>query len=445
MSSSTYEWHELVSSFHFTLTTLGLNPLYATTNNYLDWFAFLPTAAVDQLPLDMSATCHGDGQGAADTVIYDGVIFKSLEDSYPTDGEIVIQVINKLQNCMITDKVALFTITSETEPLATFDCSSGTIEANTVKLTLKLSSIAEKLPDDELYHLSYICNGKSFGSSTSFRIVRPNFEDFVEFKTQDASDDEEFIVIKSEKALFQERLNQLVSENGLLEFRNRSLNDRVKLLEDELNKFKCNNSKDQSIIKILENENSTLNRRVDVLKNEKSDLKVSLDLMNKNVEKYRNLAKVHAEEFEEMKKSKNLLQKEYSECLVTLEKRVLERADLLNRLKSSQELIRDLQMKVAEEIKVNYNLSQKLKSTQGTNARCYSPASAASGESASTSASPPEAVADLKAKIEKLTFENNRLAREHLLALEQKAKAESRLAKFQSKIEVSSPLNFHQE
>lgn len=210
--SSTSEWHELASSIHFTLTTLGLNPLNETTNSYLyHWFALLPTPTVERVSQDMSATCHGDDNKAIDDTIYDGVIFKSLEESYPTDGQIqiVIQIINKFQNCMITDQIALFNITIENEPLAIFDCLNGTIEGNSLKITLNLSSIAEKLPDDELYHQSYICNGKSFGSSTLFHM--PNFEDFVEFKTQDSSDDEKFIMTKSEKFL-------LVSKNGLLEF-----------------------------------------------------------------------------------------------------------------------------------------------------------------------------------------------------------------------------------
>ena len=86
----------------------------------------------------MSATCLVDDNKAIDDTIYDGVIFKSLEESYPTDGQIqiVIQIINKLQNCMITDQIALFNITIENEPLAIFDCLNGTIEGNSLKITL---------------------------------------------------------------------------------------------------------------------------------------------------------------------------------------------------------------------------------------------------------------------------------------------------------------------
>lgn len=422
------EIHEIISSFNYTLDTLGINPLNNCNNySYLyNLFLFPITASTISHEVNMStsfndkAVCGGQ--------LFDGVIFKSLEDSYPTDGKIVIEIINNIKHCLPDDEICLFNITSEHEPMMIIKCSDGKIDGNKVNITINLTSFAEKLPDDELYHLSYCSNGKSIGISTSFRILRPNLEDFVEYKTQDASDDdEEFIVIKSEKALFQERLNQLASENGLLEFRNRTLTDRIKILENELSNFKSNNTKDQSIIEILKNENEILNRKVDSLKSQNSDLKITLDLSNKTVDKFRNLARVNGEEFEEMNKSKNLLQKEYSECLNTLEKRANEKIELQNKLKYSQELIRELQLKLADEIKINNQLSLKLRSSNGQHQQVLT----------NPNSSQQDNFTQLNVTIDKLTRENERLTRENTFSQEQKVKAEARLARFQSKVEVS--------
>lgn len=248
-TSSSSQWHEMLANFNYTLATLDLHPLNISSDTCpVSWLLQLPIAnRIHQMIVDASANDRQLRPHTLLPVMSGRVTFASLESSYPTDGRIVVKLINGVKKFSTGDKVILSHITNNSQPLATFIASSVNIDRYTLDVAFDLISIAQQLSDSDRYYLSYISNGKLIANSDSFLIVRPQPHDLVEFEASLSESDDEFIVIKSEKALFQDRIQHLAYENGMLEFQNRALIQKIQSLEEELARFKSKSRRNHSL------------------------------------------------------------------------------------------------------------------------------------------------------------------------------------------------------
>lgn len=237
-TSSSSQWHEVLTDINYSLATLDLMPLNIVSGTCpIKWLLQLPIShAIRQIIQDASTDKNYHKRRLP--VMNGRVQFTGLEQTYPTDGRIFVRLINGVKLFYPGDQVLLYHFTNNSKPLATFTASSVTIDGHSMNVTIDLIEIAQKLSHNERYYLSYVSYGRNIANSDSFIISKPNCDELVELEAPMSEDDDEFIVIKSEKALFQDRIHHLAYENGILEYQNHSLAQRIQSLEEELAQYK---------------------------------------------------------------------------------------------------------------------------------------------------------------------------------------------------------------
>ena len=237
-TSSSSQWHEMLTDINYSLATLDLMPLNIPTGTCpINWLLQLPISSAIRQIIQDAATDNLQHKQLV-PVMNGRVQFTSLESSYPSDGRIFVKLINGVKCFSPGDQVTLSHLTNKSKPIATFTASGVNIDRYSLNASFDLMEIAHQLSDQDRYYLSYLSYGRVIANSDSFVITRPSCNDLVELEAPMSEDDEEFIVIKSEKALFQDRIHHLAYENGILEYQNHSLVQKIRSLEEELAQYK---------------------------------------------------------------------------------------------------------------------------------------------------------------------------------------------------------------
>ncbi|KAI1285763.1 Calcium-binding and coiled-coil domain-containing protein 2 [Halotydeus destructor] len=170
------------------------------------------------------------------------VRFLDVEQSYPTDGDIVCRYAIANEGHLNEDKDQIMLLEigwkMTSDAAIAVPCSKKAENGGSPqerKVTFPSGLVAEKANNEEFYQFCYVTEGENvLGASVPFRVFRPNENDFIEVQNRTNNDEDDFIVVRSEQALLQERLQQLVTNNGLLEYTKRSLEQKVASLERDL-------------------------------------------------------------------------------------------------------------------------------------------------------------------------------------------------------------------
>lgn len=310
------------------------------------------------------------------------VVFKYIEDSYPTDGVINFTIVCE-DELRPDDYIALHTVGSYDENSPIFKLTYRELrvhhDSHVAAAVIPVSSFATSLPDDGYYQLCYYSNGKLIDASTPIQIRRARAEDLLEAPTPGSPEEDEFVVIKSDKALLQDRINTLTRTNEELESETFTLKNYVGKLEKDLNEMTRIKVNQDAIISELDDKNEALNQAVSSLNLELHGRVKELDTMSASLEKYRALSREKADEFNEISKCKNLIQQEHQERVRQIEEMKHQKEHLSALLEQTREhladqsqLIQDglvVQSEMKKEIedltRKNADLTESLRSSQG--------------------------------------------------------------------------------
>ena len=370
------------------------------------------------------------------------VVFKNIEDSYPTDGEINFTIIceNELAS---NDYIALHTIGSYDENSPIFKLTYRELrvhpDGHVAAAVIPVSSFATSLPDDGFYQLCYYSDSKLIDASTPIQIRRARAEDLLEAPAPESPEEDEFVVIKSDKALLQDRINILTRANEELEGETFTLKNYVRKLEKDLDEMTLIKANQDAIISELDEKNEALNQAVSSINLELRDRVKELETMSASLEKYRALSREKADEFNEISKCKNLIQQEHQERVLQIEEMERQKEHLSATLKQTREhlaaqsqLIQDglsVQGEMKKEIqdltRKNVDLAEKLHSSQ------------AQVEKLEIASKFVEIrYEDSQRQVDQLTKQNKKLLLDLAKATEDLSKAEGRHDKLKARVSV---------
>lgn len=383
------------------------------------------------------------------------VSFRSLESSYPTDGQIYVTIIKEFGAFDANDYIALHSIgfSLDQDPIYKLPYDQFKFEADgkQVEAVIPISLFATKLPDDQFYQLCYYSSNQLTSASNSFQICRARAEDLLEVPSKDEQEEDEFVVIKSDKALLQERINVLARTNQELTVENQALINQNRKLLEELNDLKLVKRKQDSIILKLQEDNVTLSDEIASGKAQVIDFQESLNSANMSLERYRHLSQEKVDEFNEISKCKDLLQQEYQNCVKLIQSINNEKDQLASKLQQTRNnfdaqasLLQDgqrIQVAMKEEIK---GLTLKIKDLEDelniSRAQIESLRNEVIKRSKLVERKEEELtnqVTSLKSQLQIATTEKDQFKDSLKKSNEEKVKAEARLEKLKSKVTVS--------
>lgn len=371
------------------------------------------------------------------------VVFKYLEDSYPTDAEISFTIVcdNELQS---DDYIALHTIGSSDEDSPIFKLTYQELrvhpDGHVAAAVIPVSSFATSLPDHGFYQLCYYSRNIIIDASTPFQIRRALAEDLMEAPAPESPEEDEFVVIKSDKALLQDRINSLTRENEELQGESLTLKTYVRKLEREVDEMTSIKASLDAIINQLQEENDALSHTLTSVNSDLYNRVKELETVTASLEKYRAMSREKVDEFNEISKCKNLVQQEHQKSLLQLEAMKKQKENLESTLKltranfdAQSQLIQDgqavqeaMKSEIQELTRKNDDLSEKVRAAR------------AQIEKMEISSKFVELkYEDTLQQVDQLTKQNNKLQLDLAKANEDCSKAEARHDKLKARVSVS--------